>query len=103
MAYIETTATLPKDTFNDDGTVTLPFLYFHIKDDIYFVEDGADLSGITHTAHDTSYAAILNRRCQEVLKATDWYSIRKADVGTAIPANITALRNKLRALIVEEN
>ena len=99
MPYIETTDTLPKDTFNDDGTVTLPFLYFHIEDDIYFVEDGADLSGITHTVHDTSYAAILNQKCQDVLRTTDWYSIRKADVGTTIPANITALRIKVRALI----
>ena len=103
MAYIKTTATLPKDTFNDDGTVTLPFLYFHIKDDIYFVEDGADLSSITHTVHGTTYPFIHNQRCKEVLKTTDWYSIRKADVGTAIPANITTLRNKLRALIVKEN
>ena len=101
MAYIKTTDTLPKDTFNDDGTVTLPFLYFHIKDDIYFVEDSADLSGITHTVHGTAYPFILNQRCQEVLKVTDWYSIRKADVGTAIPANITTLRTKLRALIEE--
>jgi hypothetical protein len=99
MPYIETTDTLPKDTFNDDGTVTLPFLHFHIKDDVYFVEDGADLSGITHTVHDTSHTAILNQRCQDVLRATDWYSIRKADIGTTIPANITALRIKVRALI----
>jgi hypothetical protein len=103
MAYIETTDTLPKDTFNDDGTVTLPFLYFHIQDDIYFVEDSADLSGITHTVHGTAYPFILNQRCRDLLTVTDWYSIRKADVGTAIPANITTLRNKLRALVVEEN
>ena len=103
MAYIETTDTLPTDTFNDDGTVTLPFLYFHIQDDIYFVEDSADLSGITHTVHGTAHPFILNERCRELLKVTDWYSIRKADVGTAIPANITALRNKLRALIVKES
>ncbi len=101
MAYIQTTDTLPKDTFNEDGTVTLPFLYFHIQDDIYFVEDSADLSGITHTVHSTTYPFVLNQRCQELLKVTDWYSIRKADNGTAIPSNVTALREKLRALIKE--
>tara|TARA_B100000470_G_scaffold172753_1_gene137055 strand:- start:231 stop:542 length:312 start_codon:yes stop_codon:yes gene_type:complete len=102
MPYIETTATLPKDTFNDDGTVTLPFLYFHIKDDVYFVEDDADLSGIKYKDHDIPHTAILNQRCLNVLKATDWYSIRKADVGTEVPENITALRNKMRALINSE-
>jgi hypothetical protein len=101
MAYIQTTDSLPTDTFNEDGTVTLPFLYFHIQNDIYFVEDSADLTGIIHTVHDTSYPFILNERCQELLKTTDWYSIRKADNGTVIPANIIELREKLRNLITE--
>jgi hypothetical protein len=101
MAYIQTTDTLPTDTFNADGTVTLPFLYLHIKDDIFYVEDSADLSGITHTTHSTTYVGKLNTEAKNLLASTDWYVLRKADKGTAIPANVTALRDKLRTLIVE--
>lgn len=101
MAYIQTTDTLPKDTFNDNGTVTLPFLYLHIKDDIFYVEDSADLTGITHTTHSSTYQGKVNVEARNLLKATDWYVLRKADKGTAIPSNITALREKLRALITE--
>ena len=30
--YIETTDNLPGDTFNEDGTVTLPYIHFHIQE-----------------------------------------------------------------------
>lgn len=103
MAYIQTTDTLPTDTFNGDGTVTLPFLYFHIQDDIYFVEDSADLTGINYTEDDGDYQYTLNERCRDMLEVTDWYDIRKAGTGQEPPSNITSLRNSVRLLIQEAN
>ena len=97
--YIETTDNLPGDTFNEDGTVTLPYIHFHIQDDIYFVEDDADLTGITHTVNDGNFQDVLNEKCKEVLGWTDWYDIRKAGTGKEPPENIAAFRNKLRNLI----
>lgn len=35
-------------------------------------------------------------RCSSYLKDTDWYAIRKADAGTAIPSNITKYRTDTR-------
>ena len=99
--YIKTTDKLPSDTFNADGTVTLPFLYFHIQDDIFFVEDTADLTGINYTEDSGDYRFILNERCIEMLKVTDWYDIRKAGTGQEAPTNISELRSKLRNLIQE--
>ena len=63
--YIKTTDNLPGDIFNEDGTVTLPYIHFHIQDDIYFVEDDADLTGITHTVDDGNYQDVLNEKCKE--------------------------------------
>jgi hypothetical protein len=101
--YIKTTDNLPGDTFNDDGTVTLPFLHFHIQDDIYFVADGSDLTGINYTDDAGDYQHTLNDRCKDILKVTDWYDIRKAGTGQEPPSNITSLRNSVRLLIQENN
>tara|TARA_R100000084_G_C4504160_1_gene79501 strand:+ start:289 stop:462 length:174 start_codon:yes stop_codon:yes gene_type:complete len=35
-------------------------------------------------------------KAREYLKATDWYVIRKADVGTAIPSDIQTKRAQAR-------
>jgi len=91
--YIKTTDNLPTGDANN------LILFFGIKDDIYFVEDTADLADVNYTVDTNDYQDILNERCRELLKATDWYDIRKAGTGQEPPATVTELRDKLRELI----
>ena len=57
-----------------------------------------DLDGNQVVTRGLKYYALQNVKKQQegFLSQTDWYIIRKADVGTAIPSNIQTWRNAIR-------
>ena len=102
--FIQTNSSndIPKDTFDSDGNLTnAEYWHCHIEDDIYFVEDSSDLSGVTYTevSSNAQYTSLLEKRVKEYLGATDWYVTRKYDIGTDIPTSVNNLRTRLRNLI----
>ena len=58
-----------------------------------------DLDGNQVVTRGLKYNAIQKVKAQQAgyLSETDWYIIRKADAGTAIPSNIQTWRNAIRA------
>ena len=58
-----------------------------------------DENGIQNIIRGLKYNAIQNIKAQqsEYLTTTDWYIIRKADNGTAIPSNIQTWRDAIRS------
>ena len=58
-----------------------------------------DLDGNQVVTRGLKYYALQNVKKQQegFLSQTDWYIIRKADVGTAIPSNIQTWRNAIRS------
>jgi len=45
---------------------------------------------------------IAHERAQEVLSETDWYVIRKAELGTPIPAEVASARASVRGIVSSE-
>ena len=65
-------------------------------------EDGnalLDRDGVQVITRGLKYNAIQKVKAQQkgYLEETDWYIIRKADAGTAIPANVQTWRNAIRS------
>tara|TARA_Y100000114_G_scaffold51722_1_gene47187 strand:- start:155 stop:466 length:312 start_codon:yes stop_codon:yes gene_type:complete len=101
--FITTEEKLATDTFNTDGSLKSIAEYFHceLSDGVKFVEDGADLSKITHKKVTSTPALVLqlNDVCRQYLSDTDWYVARKSEVNKDIPEHITTLRATMRKLI----
>jgi len=102
--FITTDDTLASDTFNSDGTLNAMASYLHISlsDGVVFVEDDADLTGITYETVTSTPSLVneLNDKCKQMLLDTDWYVARKSETDVAIPSHISTLRATLRTLIV---
>ena len=98
--FITTDDTLASDTFNSDGTLKTMASYLHIalSDGVVFVEDDADLTGVTHKKITSTPQLVseLNDKCRQMLSDTDWYVVRNAETSTAIPSEITAFRTAVR-------
>ena len=101
--FITTDDTLASDTFNSDGTLNTMASYLHIplSDGVVFVEDDANLTGITHEEVSSTPELVteLNDKCRQMLSDTDWYVARKSETDVAIPSHISTLRATLRTLI----
>ena len=101
--FITTDDTLASDTFNSDGTLNAMASYLHIplSDGVVFVEDDADLTGITHKEVSSTPELVteLNDKCRQMLSDTDWYVARKSETDVAIPSHISTLRATFRTLI----
>ena len=75
----------------------------HKLEDVDAVDDDGnallDIDGIQMVTRGLKYNAIQKVKQQQsgFLTQTDWYIIRKADVGTAIPTAIQTFRNAIRA------
>ncbi len=103
--FITTDDTLASDTFNSDGTLKSMSSYLHIalSDGVIFVEDDADLTGITHKEVTSTLSLVgeLNDKCKQMLSDTDWYVARKSETDVAIPSHVSTLRTTLRTLIAD--
>ena len=101
--FITTDDTLASDTFNSDGTLKAVASYLHIalSGGVVFVEDDADLTGITHKEVSSTPELVseLHDKCRQMLTDTDWYVARKSETDVAIPSHISTLRATLRTLI----
>ena len=101
--FITTDDTLASDDFNSDGTLKTmaPYLHISLSDGVVFVEDDADLTGITHekVTSTPSLVTELHDKCRDMLTDTDWYVARKSETDVAIPSHISTLRATLRTLI----
>jgi len=77
-----------------------------IADTLYTAEDETDGLGtegeVKSTGLKTSHKGMINQQASSLLSQTDWYSIRAADGGTAVPSSIsthrTAVRTKANAM-----
>lgn len=66
-----------------------------------FAKDTVTASYATATARDlaqlkTEHKGVVNLECAGLLRDTDWYTIREADGGTAMPSNIKTHRTAIR-------
>jgi len=95
------------DAISEDGNSVIRTIGVkaadHKLEDVDAVdEDGdalLDIDGIQIITRGLKYKAIQQVKKQQsgFLTQTDWYIIRKADVGTAIPTAIQTFRNAIRA------
>ena len=77
-----------------------------IADTLYTAEDETDGLGtegeVKSTGLKTSHKEMINQQAGSLLSQTDWYSIRAADGGTAVPSSVsnhrTAVRTKANAM-----
>ena len=77
-----------------------------IADTLYTAEDETDGLGtegeVKSTGLKTSHKGMINQQAGSLLSQTDWYSIRAADGGTAVPSSVsnhrTAVRTKANAM-----
>ena len=92
------------------GTVTATYgtaTAHPIADTLYTAEDeAADATHVEGTVKTTGlkseHKKLINSSASSLLQATDWYSIRAADGGTAVPSTVsnhrTAVRTKANAM-----
>ena len=91
------------------GTVTASYgtaTVQAIADTLYTAEDETDGLGtegeVRSTGLKTSHKGMINQQAGSILSQTDWYSIRAADGGTAVPSSVsnhrTAVRTKANAM-----
>ena len=91
------------------GTVTASYgsaIAQAIADTLYTAEDETDGLGtegeVKSTGLKTSHKENINQQASSLLSQTDWYSIRAADGGTAVPSSVsnhrTAVRTKANAM-----
>jgi len=77
-----------------------------IADTLYTAQDETDGLGtegeVKSTGLKTSHKGMINQQASSLLSQTDWYSIRAADGGTAVPSSVsnhrTAVRTKANAM-----
>ena len=84
-----------------DGTVTASYGTATAKalDDVT-EDDGSVTRGLKY-----NHKQIINEQAGSILSQTDWYRIREADGGTAVPSNVsthrTAVRTKANAMCTQ--
>ena len=94
------------------GTVTASYgtaTVQAIADTLYTAEDETDGLGtegeVKSTGLKTSHKGMINQQAGSLLSQTDWYSIRAADGGTAVPSSVsnhrTAVRTKANAMCTQ--
>ena len=76
-----------------DGVVTKSFGTATAK----ALDDVTDDEGNTTQGLKTIHKSNINAQAGSILQATDWYVIREADGGTAVPANISTWRASVRS------
>jgi len=76
-----------------DGVVTKSFGTATAKE----IDDVTDDEGNTTQGLKTLHKATINAQAGGLLQPTDWYVIREADGGTAVPANISTWRASVRS------
>mgnify|MGYP003679607082 FL=1 len=100
--HLDTTYYIEKDpTYTIAGDKASVIRTIGVKDIDKALEDvnEVDENGIQSIKRGLKYNAIQNIKVQqsEYLTKTDWYIIRKADNGTAIPSNIQTWRDAIRS------
>ena len=88
-----------------DGVVTKSFGTATAKelDDVLWAEGDADMpegvsvGDVKIKGIRDGHKATINAQAGSLLQATDWYVIREADGGTAVPANISTWRASVRS------
>jgi hypothetical protein len=92
-----------------DGTVTASYgtaTAIAIADTLYTAQDETDGHGtegeVASKGLKTTHKEYINYQASGLLQATDWYSIRAADGGTAVPSSVsnhrTAVRTKANSM-----
>ena len=76
-----------------DGVVTKSFGTATAKE----IDDVTDDEGNITQGLKTLHKATINAQAGSILQGTDWYVIREADGGTAVPANISTWRASVRS------
>jgi len=76
-----------------DGVVTKSFGTATAKE----IDDVTDDEGNTIQGLKTIHKSNINAQAGGILQDTDWYVIREADGGTAVPANISTWRASVRS------
>ena len=100
--HLDTTYYIEKDpTYTIASDKSSVIRTIGVKDVDKDLEDvnEVDENGIQNIKRGLKYNAIQNIKAQqsEYLTKTDWYIIRKADNGTAIPSNIQTWRDAIRS------
>ena len=100
--HLDTTYYIEKDpTYTIASDKSSVIRTIGVKDVDKDLEDvnEVDENGIQNIIRGLKYNAIQNIKAQqsEYLTTTDWYIIRKADNGTAIPSNIQTWRDAIRS------
>ena len=100
--HLDTTYYIEKDpTYTIASDKSSVIRTIGVKDVDKDLEDvnEVDENGIQNIIRGLKYNAIQNIKAQqsEYLTKTDWYIIRKADNGTAIPSNIQTWRDAIRS------
>ena len=80
-----------------------------IADTLYTAQDETDGLGtegeVKSTGLKTSHKGMINQQASSLLSQTDWYSIRAADGGTAVPSSVsnhrTAVRTKANTMCTQ--
>ncbi len=67
--------------------------------EVPFDFDGSKIQPITQEQLDTHLLEVQAKDAQQYLNDTDWYVLRRADLGVDIPAQITTKRQECRSLI----
>ena len=101
-SHLDTTYYIEKDpTYTIASDKSSVIRTIGVKDVDKDLEDvnEVDENGIQNIIRGLKYNAIQNIKAQqsEYLTTTDWYIIRKADNGTAIPSNIQTWRDAIRS------
>ena len=101
-SHLDTTYYIEKDpTYTIASDKSSVIRTIGVKDVDKDLEDvnEVDENGIQNIIRGLKYNAIQNIKAQqsEYLTKTDWYIIRKADNGTAIPSNIQTWRDAIRS------
>jgi len=65
------------------------------------IPEGEDVGDIKQEGLKTKLIRIIKRQAAGELQRTDWYIIRKADAGTAVPSSITTHRAAVRTKAAE--
>ena len=65
------------------------------------IPEGEDVGDVKNVGLKTVLINTLKEQCANELRKTDWYVIRKADAGTAVPSSVTTHRAAVRTKCAE--
>ena len=65
------------------------------------IPEGKDVGNVKNAGLKTVLINTLKEQCANELRKTDWYIVRKADAGTAVPSSITTHRAAVRTKAAE--